>query len=672
MADTPTKSTANSPVFKDKNGTVIRRSIAHLPAFYRTDANERFLSSTIDQLIQPGQLQRLDGFIGREYSYTRDTSKDKYLTATSTDRKNYQLEPTVTYTDQDTSSVNPEDQVKFTGTYDDYINQIKFFGGLTDNHDRLNKEKVYAWNPAIDYDKLVNYREYYWVPDGPNAITISSVGTGTTTEIDVTNNAAGAYNFNIKDNTDNPTIELYRGNTYKFNIDASGHPFNIMTEPFKTGISVDDSTSLIWNTGVTNNGVDVGTIEFVVPNDAPNVLYYQCSNHTAMNGVINIKTITSTTKIDVVNDIIGAKNYTTSSGVALSNGMKVKFGTNVQDVTNYSGKEFYVEGVGEKITLTDTASLIVPESYSTESTELYDEVAYDQRPYSIAFYRPVTKDYITIKRDSIDQNAWSRYNRWFHRSVLEATATANGFTASLAEEDRAKRPIIEFDSGLALYNHGLQAKTSVALIDTLTTDVFSSVVNSTGYIVDGVSLAEGMRVLFTADTDTLVKNKIFKVSFHTVDDSTILTGKKTIIALTEEADATPANGECVFIELGTNNQGKTYYYSDTDKSWGTGQVKTKVNQQPLFDMFDNNHVSFSDTTTYPNTSFTGAKVFEYQTSTSATKDTVLGIQVKYRTLNNVGDMLFKSDISSGTFTYKSGDEFLTKSMAQDIYIIPQV
>ena len=661
MADTPTKSTANSPTFKDKNGTVIRRSIAHLPAFYRTDANERFLSSTIDQLIQPGQLQRLDGFIGREYSYTRDTSKDKYLTATSTDRKNYQLEPTVTYTDQDTSSVNPEDQVKFTGTYDDYINQIKFFGGLTDNHDRLNKEKVYAWNPAIDYDKLVNYREYYWVPDGPNAILISSVGTGTTTEIDVENNAAGAYNFNIKDNTDNPTIELYRGNTYKFNIDASGHPFNIMTEPFKTGISVDDSTSLIWNTGVTNNGVDVGTIEFVVPTDAPNVLYYQCSNHTAMNGVINIKTITSTTKIDVVNDIEGAKNYTTSSGVALSNGMKVKFGTNVQDVTNYSGKEFYVEGVGEKITLTDTAGLIVPESYSTESTELYDEVAYDQRPYSIAFYRPVTKDYIAIKRDSIDQNAWSRYNRWFHRSVLEATATANGFTASLAEEDRAKRPIIEFDSGLALYNHGLQAKTSVALIDTLTTDVFSSVVNSTGYIVDGVSLAEGMRILFTADTDTLVKNKIYKVSFHTVDDSTITTGKKTIIALTEEADATPANGECVFIELGTNNQGKTYYYSDTDKSWGTGQVKTKVNQQPLFDMFDNNHVSFSDTTTYPNTSFTGAKVFEYQTSTSAVKDTVLGIQVKYKTLNNVGDMLFKSDISSGTFTYRSGDEFLTKS-----------
>ena len=661
MADVPVNSTSNSATYKDKNGTVIRRSIAHLPAFYRTDANERFLNSTIDQLIQPGQLERLDGFIGREYAYTRNTTKDKYITATSTDRKNYQLEPTVTFTDQDTSSVNPEDQVKFTGTYDDYINQINFYGGFTDNHDRLNKEKVYAWNPAIDYDKLINYREYYWVPDGPNAIAISSVGTGSTTEIDVVNNAAGAYQFGIKGNTNNPTIELYRGNTYKFKVNAPGHPFYIMTEPFKTGIALDGSTSVIWSTGVTNNGTDSGTVEFVVPADAPNSLFYQCGNHTAMHGVINVKTVTSTTKIDVVNDIIGSRTYTTTSGTVLSNGMKVKFGSNVSDITNYSGNEFYVEGVGESITLSNISGLITPESYSTETTELYDTVAYDQRPYAIAFYRPETRDYITIKRDSLDQNAWSRYNRWFHKSVLETTAIANGGVANLLEEDRAKRPIIEFDSGLALYNHGLQAKTSVALVDTVTTDAFSQIVNTGGYIVDGVSLAEGMRVLFTADTDNLVKNKIFKVSFHTVDDSTILAGKKTIIALTEEDDATPVDGECVFVELGTNNQGKTYFYNGTTKIWAVGQTKTGVNQQPLFDMFDNNHTSFGNTTTYPNTSFSGAKVFEYETSDTAVTDTVLGIKVKYKTINNVGDIVFKSDISSGTFTYKSGDEFLTKS-----------
>ena len=158
MADTPINSTANDVTYKDKNGLIIRRSVAHLPAFYRTDSNERFLNSTVDQLIQPGSLQRLDGFIGRQDAGTRK-STDRYVSATSRDRMAYQLEPAVTYADRDTTSLNPEDQVKFTGTYDDYINQIKFLGGNVDNHDRLSKETVYSWNPAIDYDKLINYRE---------------------------------------------------------------------------------------------------------------------------------------------------------------------------------------------------------------------------------------------------------------------------------------------------------------------------------------------------------------------------------------------------------------------------------------------------------------------------------------------------------------------------------
>ena len=656
MADTPINNQTNGITYTDKKGNLIRRSIGHLPAFYRTDANDRFLTSTLDQLIQPGALKRLDGFIGHEYAYTRNTSKDKYLTATSTDRKNYQLEPAVTYTDKDTSSVNPEDQVKFSGTYDDYINQIKYFGGLTNNHDRLNKEKVYAWNPAIDFDKLVNYREYYWLPEGPNPISINNIGTGSITEIDVVNNAAGAYNFSTRSSADNPTLTLYRGNTYKFIIDAAGHPFYLMTEPYKTGIAVDGSTSVIYSTGVTNNGTDSGTVEFVVPTDAPDTLYYQCGNHTAMHGVINVKTVDSATKIDVANDILGAKNYTLTTGVKLSNGMKVKFGTNVTDTTNYSAKEFYVEGVGDQITLTDTSDMITPESYATETTELYDDVAYDQRPYSIAFYRAETKDYITIKRSSLDQNAWSRYNRWFHKSVLETTATANGYTANLLEEDRAKRPIIEFDSGLALYNHGLQAKKSVAVIDTVTTDAFTNIVNQTGYIVDGITLRDGMRVLFTADTDTLVKNKIFTVNFVTI-------GETSKISLTETSDTDPLDGECIFVESGTNNQGKTYFYDDTTKTWAVGQTKTKVNQQPLFDMFDNQHNSFSNTTIYPNTNFVGAKVFEYQTSDTSVTDTVLGIKVKYKTINNVGDIVFASDLSSGTFTYKSGEEFVSKKYA---------
>ena len=125
MADNPTNALTNQEVVT-QGDLEIRRTVQHLPAFYKTDTNQRFLSSVLDPLIQKGSLERLDGFIGRQDAYTREVS-DTYLGATSADRFAYQLEPAVTYTDRDTTSVNPEDQVKFTGTYDDYINQIKFF-----------------------------------------------------------------------------------------------------------------------------------------------------------------------------------------------------------------------------------------------------------------------------------------------------------------------------------------------------------------------------------------------------------------------------------------------------------------------------------------------------------------------------------------------------------------
>ena len=657
MADNPINALTNNEVVKQGTNEY-RRTVQHLPAFYRTDTNQRFLSSTLDPLVQKGNLERLDGYIGRRDAYTRKVS-DRYLTATDRDRMAYQLEPAVTFTDKDTTSINPEDQVKFTGTYDDYINQIKYFGGKVDNHDRLNKETVYGWNPAIDYDKLINYREYYWVPNGPNTVELNSVGPSAVAEYDVVNLAKGAYNFGHRPGENNPIITLYRGNTYKFKVNATGHPFYIMTEPYKSQVAEDGSTSTLYSTGVTNNGAQNGTVTFTVPlTGTPDTLYYQCGNHNAMYGILQIRTVNTLAKINPENDIVGARNYSLRT-LNLTNGMKIKFTTDQLATTStYLNKEYYVEGVGESITLTNVDDLITPASYATESTIAYDSFAFDSRPYAKAYYTPETQDYITIKRDSRDQNAWSRYNRWFHKSVIEETAKITGYTTALDEADRAKRPIIEFDSGLALYNHGTVAKTSVTLYDTVTTDAFSDVVLQTGYIVDGLSLTEGMRVIFSADTDPIVKNKIYKISFATAGDST------QVISLTEELDGVPIDNDNVFVEFGTANQGKSFYYNLATTSWKETQQKTGVNQQPLFGMWDETHTSFDDTTAYPNSTFTGAKVFEFATSDTATTDTVLGIKVKYNTINNVGDIVFDSDHTSGTFTYKSDSTTVIKNLAE--------
>jgi hypothetical protein len=100
------------------------------------------------------------------------------------------------------------------------------------------------------------------------------------TSITVVNSGSGSYTINGEG--PNPTITLIRGNTYSLVINAPGHPFWIQK------VSGGYSSNNIYNSGVTNNGTNTGTITFVVPSDAPNTLYYACQYHSSMQGTILI------------------------------------------------------------------------------------------------------------------------------------------------------------------------------------------------------------------------------------------------------------------------------------------------------------------------------------------------------------------------------------------------
>jgi hypothetical protein len=94
----------------------------------------------------------------------------------------------------------------------------------------------------------------------------------------VINSGASAYQINGRTN---PTINLIKGFTYYFNVNAVGHPFWIKTAQV-TG------TGSAYSTGVTNNGAQSGTITFTVPLDAPATLYYICQFHGSMVGQFSI------------------------------------------------------------------------------------------------------------------------------------------------------------------------------------------------------------------------------------------------------------------------------------------------------------------------------------------------------------------------------------------------
>jgi len=76
-----------------------------------------------------------------------------------------------------------------------------------------------------------------------------------------------------------PTLYLTRGKTYRFENTTGGHPIRIQSTSGASGTA--------YNTGVTNNGY-AGTVIVEVQHDAPDVLYYQCTSHPNMNGILYI------------------------------------------------------------------------------------------------------------------------------------------------------------------------------------------------------------------------------------------------------------------------------------------------------------------------------------------------------------------------------------------------
>ena len=214
------------------------------------------------------------------------------------------------------------------------------------------------------------------------------------------------------------------------------------------------------------------------------ILYYQ--DGTSSNKVGQLKLIESNTtnRINVLTDIIGRKTYTAPNGVVFTNGLKVIFSGDVYP-SSYENIEYYVEGVGTAIELIPVTTLIAPEPFTVSTYIPFDSTPYDMDNYDNNLYIPVYQDYITIARNSIDKNAWSRSNRWFHIEVINATASYNNtpelVTLYATPENKAKRPIIEFYPNLRLFDTGIIGKVPVDFIDIRTTNSFTRVADQENY-----------------------------------------------------------------------------------------------------------------------------------------------------------------------------------------------
>jgi hypothetical protein len=146
-----------------------KKSTNFLPEFLRTEKNSKFLASTIDQFNQTPQIERIDGFVGSKITPSFDPQRDFYLNDSFPLRKNYQLEPALVFR-------NNESKITDVVSFDDLINEIGIRYKNNQNLDKLFRSKIYSYDPLIDWDKLINYDQYYWLPEGAALIVINSPG----------------------------------------------------------------------------------------------------------------------------------------------------------------------------------------------------------------------------------------------------------------------------------------------------------------------------------------------------------------------------------------------------------------------------------------------------------------------------------------------------------------
>ena len=131
----------------------LKKTSQLLPEVFQTNKNNKFLNATLDQIISDDNKKKFSGFIGRKNSENFQAT-DNYITEPSNIRQDYQLEPGVIY--QDSAG-----DIKSVSSIIDSLNTIKYNNGQVDNQDLLYRQQHYNWSSFVDFDKLINYGEYF-------------------------------------------------------------------------------------------------------------------------------------------------------------------------------------------------------------------------------------------------------------------------------------------------------------------------------------------------------------------------------------------------------------------------------------------------------------------------------------------------------------------------------
>ena len=405
----------------------------------------------------------------------------------------------------------------------------------------------------------------------------------------VTASGSTAYVFNgsgtISDS--NPTLFLTRGQTYDFEVDATGHPFYIKTVS-GTG------TSNAYSDGVTNNGIESGTVTFTVQMDAPDTLYYNCSVHSAMAGTIY-----------VLDSTLGLSDFSVTTNSA---------GTAALTYSNSTGVFTYtppdLSGYLTSYTETDPV-FVASAAYGITSTNITNwNTAYGWGDHS-------TAGYLTSYTETNDLTA----------SVTWANVPDANITQSSVTQHQAALSITESQiSDLGAYLTGISGEAIGALSDVTITSASSGEVlkyNGTAWVNSVDSTYTDSAVDTHLNTSTAATNEV--LSWNGTDYDWVAQsggGGGASVTTADTAPSSPSDGDLWYDT--TTLRLYVYYDDGSSSQWvkanpsGSGIALTSLSVTT--NSAGTAALSYSDTTGV--FSYTPPDLSSYLTSYTVTESDV--------------------------------------------------
>ena len=123
-------------------------------------------------------------------------------------------------------------------------------------------------------------------------------------------------------------------------------------------------------------------------------------------------------------------------------------------------------------------------------------------------------------------------------------------------------------------------------------------------------------------------------------------------------------GDCVKVLEGANS-GKVFYYNGFE--WIIGQSKEKFNQMPLFNLYDVDKIALDNPVNYPNSTFNGCTLFQYEKSeTSIINDVDLDMPIKYDE-EDITNYHFEDTLVTDKFYYTPENDYQKEITGYRLY-----